>query len=159
MLYIQRLGLLVIVKAAKDLFFNDGKLAVEVSQSAIDLSKKPKHENPIYLDTIKNGLLPNKILTTFKSPNFIGTPPPGITTFMTYQVFLSGERKGGYTYPLFLKPAIEDFNGTDSNISVGDLCNKHSDKTCPEGFRKVIVNPNGIEAEELTKEAVKDSKK
>lgn len=132
---------LVSLIRAQDPFYNDEKISAEVSPHAQTLANKPKWENPIYLDAMKNGLLPNKILTTFKSPKFIGSPPPGITTFMASQVFLSGERKDGFVYPLFLKQAIEDFDGKQSKFVVEDVCSKNRDgeSKCPTGYKKVTV--------------------
>ena len=129
------LGIIGLAAAGNNLFYLDQKLVAEVDPHAKDLSLKPKWENPIYLDALKNDLLPNKILTTFKAPNFMGVAPPGITTFMAFQVFLSGERKGGFVYPLFLKYAIEDFDGKNKNIIMDDVCTKYGKKACPPGSK------------------------
>lgn len=149
-------------KATSDPFYTNGILKAEVSQHAKDLSSKPDWENPIFLDSYKNGLLPNKILTTFKSPNFVGNTPPGITTFMASQVFLSGERKDGYVYPLFLKHAIRSFDGRNKNIVVEDICaNSKDGKQCAEGYKKVTVKKNTIDCEvnKTVEEAVTTTKK
>lgn len=133
---------------AQDPFYNDEKISAEVSPRAQNLANKPKWENPIYLDAMKNGLLPNKILTTFKSPKFIGSPPPGITTFMASQVFLSGEKKDGFVYPLFLKQAIEDFDGKQSKFVVEDVCSKkeNGEGKCPIGYKKITVSKSATDS-------------
>lgn len=129
-----------------DPFYTNGIIRAEVSQHAKNLSTKPDWENPIFLDSYTNGLLPNKILTTFKSPNFIGDTPPGVTNFMVTQVLLNGERPNGTVYPLWMRDAIKKFDGKNKRITVDDVCTKDKNgKPCADGYKKVTVKKDKID--------------
>ena len=72
---------------------------------------------------------------------------------------MSGERKNGFVYPLFLHSALNIF-GNDKIVIEND-CNKSGNKSCPSNYKKVIKNPNGEEPEKSEKkeeEGIKENK-
>lgn len=129
------IGMIGLVCAGDDRFFTSQKLSVTVDPRNMLLAGKPAGENPIHLDAIKNGLYPINIITAFRNPNFIGTPPPGVLKFMHEQAILAGGKKGGFVYPLLSKEAVEQFNG--EKIVLEDSCKKNGGKGCPAGYKKV----------------------
>lgn len=153
------LGIIGLALAQTNTFFDDRKLNVELSDRAKEMAAKNMYENPVYLDAKKNGLYLNKILSTFTNPNFTGVAPPGITTFMTNQVLLSGERRDGYVYPLHLKNVVEVFDEKNRKLVIEDNCSKSGQKGCPEGYKKIIVNPDAPEKEKTGEEAPKPAER
>lgn len=129
---------LVRADAASDPYYTSNEVSAEVSPRIRELAAKPDSKNPVHLDALRNHLVPLSILSVFKSPRFTGDTPPGIKAFMTTQVFLSGQRRDGFSYPLFLRYAIEKFGGKNKNITIEDICTKGG-KACPEGYKKVML--------------------
>lgn len=161
---ILELALLPFISALlRDRFYDDNNLTVEVSEYTKGVASRPIESNPVYLDASKHGLYPTKVLTIIASPKFKGNPPPGITAFMTSQVLLSGEKKNGFVYPLFVSEAIKHFNGKTNTLKFANNCtvDANGKEECKPGYSKVIVNRNNINpnnklgSEKNTKESSK----